>query len=344
MTISVIIPAYNCSGTLKNVLDSIESSGLRTLEILIVNDGSTDDTGTIAKQLASSFEGMRVIDQPNGGVSAARNRGVHEAIGDYVFFVDADDSLVPDSLAGVNSIIDAEHPDMLLFGMCFDYYKHGRMYRCDTLSCPMSGNMEPSEWGKAFDTLFDYNLLSPVWNKLIRRSLILDNKIEFREDMIEMEDYLFSAQCLLHSEQIYVLDKVVYRYRQSENERNTFNRLRKINSLSDYMRPFYEIAEALETRFSKSSINCNAVDVSDRIYSSLFNEQLRYASPKQIRCAARDMQKGPYAHVIKRRSPKLYDKLRKRQYVRVWCERALRRARHQLAVQVKYRMSLRNRR
>lgn len=344
MTVSVVIPAYNCSGSLKNVLDSIESSGLCILEILLVNDGSTDNTGVIAKQLASSYKGLRVIDQTNRGVSAARNRGIHEAVGNYVFFVDADDSLIPGSLDGVNSIIDAERPDMMMFGMCFDYYRYGRIYRSDTLSYPTSGTMDSSKWGKEYDALHACNMISPVWNKLIRRDLILDNRIEFREDMVEMEDYLFSAECLLHSEQIYVLDKAVYRYRQSENERNTYNRLWKIKSLSRYVQPFYEIADSLEARFSADRLTCGAGYIADQIYSSLFHEQLRYASPKQIRLAALDMLRGRHAHVIARMNPKLYNKLKNKQYGRVWCERMLRRARHYLAVQVKYILSLRNRR
>ena len=344
MTISVIIPAYNCSGSLKNVLDSIQASGLSTLEILIINDGSTDNTGTIAKQLASAYRDLRVIDQANKGVSAARNRGLYEAIGNYVFFVDADDSLIPGSLDDVNSILDENHPDMILFGMRFDYYRHGRIYRSDVLSYPTGGTMDSSEWGKDYETLHAYNMISPVWNKLIRRDLILNNRIEFREDMIEMEDYLFSAQCLLHSEQIYVLNKAVYRYRQSENERNTFDRLWRINSLSRYVLPFYEIAEALEARFSEDGVNCGAGNIADQIYYSLFHEQLRYASSRQVRMAASDMLNGRHAHLIARTDPKLYNKLKNKQYVRVWYERLPRRARHYLAVQVKYIMSLRNQR
>ena len=342
MTISIIIPAFNCSGTLKSVVTSILASGLCPLEILIVNDGSTDDTGAIAKQLASSFDGLHIIDQPNSGVSAARNRGVREAVGDYVFFIDADDSLVPNSLSDVNEIIHAEHPDMILFGMCFDYYKRGRVYRSDAIHYPIRGILEPDEWGQAFTDLHEYNMLSPVWNKLIRRNLILDNQITFREDMIEMEDYLFSTQCLLHCERIYMLDRVVYRYRQAESERNTFNRLWRIQSLSRYVQPFYDVAKDLENRFSKSNVNCYAVHVSDTIYTSLFYEQLRYASLRQIRLAARDMLLGERSSVIARSNPNLYQKLKNKQYVRVWCERSLARARHQLAVQFKYRKSLRN--
>ena len=214
MTISIVIPAFNCSGSLKSVVTSILASGLCPLEILIVNDGSSDDTGVIAKQLESSFDGVRVIDQPNKGVSAARNRGIHEAVGNYVFFVDADDSLVPDSLSDVNEIIDREHPDMVLFGMCFDYYTHGRIYRSDTLSYPTSGIMEPAEWGKNFEALYACNMLSPVWNKLIRRQFMLDEQISFQAQQ-HINDVLASLLVLSLAKRITICNKRLVYYRMN---------------------------------------------------------------------------------------------------------------------------------
>lgn len=342
MTISAIIPAFNCSGYLEQAVDSIAKSGLKTLEILIINDGSTDNTETIALKLRDQYPNVRVISQPNGGASAARNRGVREAVGDYVYFMDADDALGSGSLADVNEILEAERPDMLLFGMVFDYYRHGKTYRSDVLCYPQRGIMKPSEWAREFEALFACNMLSPVWNKLIRRDLIMNDHLAFREDMIEMEDYLFTAQCLLSCEQIYLLDNSAYRYRQAENERGTFNRLWRIRSLSEYVQPFYEAAQELEARFSKDGVACGAVAVSDRIYSILFHEQLRFASPEQIKLAARDMLSGEHAGVIACMDPALYQNLKERRYARVWAERALGRARHAIAVQVKYRRCLRD--
>ncbi len=343
VTVSVIIPAYNCSDYLANMVASIRKSGLNVLEILIINDGSTDDTEDVALRLQERSADVRVISQSNSGASAARNRGIHEAVGDYLFFVDADDSLVPDSLSDVNGILEAERPDLLLFGMVFDYYKRGKAYRSDALCCPQQGIMKPEEWAAKYEELYALNMLSPVWNKLIRRDLIRNNSLAFRQDMIEMEDYLFSSQCLLFSERIFLLDKAAYRYRQAEDERGTFNRLWRIPSLSEYMDPFYETAEQLEARFSKDGIACSAVRVSDRIYSMLFHEQIRFASLEQIRLAAADMLSGRHANVIERSDPKLYHCLKNRQYTRVWCKRVLRRVRHRLAVLVKYRRSLRKR-
>ena len=333
MKYSIILPVYNGSQYLAHTVESICGSGLTDFEILIVNDGSTDDTEKTALQIAERCSDLRVIRQENSGVSAARNRGVQEATGDYILFVDADDSLEPDGLKGVDEVLVAYDPDMLLFGLFFDYYHRGRLYRSDPLCCPMRGSMTRKEWGTELETLFRSNMLSPVWNKLIRRDLILSNDIRFREDMIEMEDYLFSAECLAHSDRIYLLDRAVYHYRQAEDERGTFNRLWKIRSLSEYMTPFYAVAKSPD---AAEGLSEPLSRIADRIYSMLFREQLRFASRKQIRLAAEDMLSGKYADTIKQSDSVLYAKLKKRQYTRVWCERILRRMRHWAAVRVKY--------
>lgn len=323
------------------MMNSIQASGLQAHEILIIDDGSTDNTKTTALGLQERFGNLRVLSQSNQGVSATRNRGIREASGEYLFFVDADDSLVTGSFADVNDILKRERPDMLLFGLSFDYYKRGLCYRSDVLLYPSSGSMTASQWAPAYEKLYRYNMISPVWNKLIRRDLIMDHQLQFREDMIEMEDYLFSAECLLHCERIFLLDRVVYQYRQTEDERGTFNRLWRIPSLSNYMCPFYETSDALECRFSKDGIDCPAGKVSDQIYMMLFREQLRFASLGQIRTAAEDMLSGPYSQIISRRDPKLYQCLTEREFARVWCRGMYRRIRHQAAVWMKYIRQLR---
>ena len=338
MKYSIILPAYNCSQSLLHVIDSIYSSGLTDFEIILVNDGSTDDTGKIALQIAGHCSELHVISQENSGVSAARNRGIQEATGEYMLFVDADDSLEPGSLANVSAILEIQDPDMLLFGMAFDYYHRGHLYRSDVLSYPKRGSMCGEEWRAELEQLFRTNMLSPVWNKLIRRELILNNHIAFREDMIEMEDYLFSTECLVHSDRIYLLDRAVYHYRQAEDERGTFSRLWRIRSLSDYMTPFYEIAQSPD---AMDGLSEPVSKIADQIYSMLFHEQLRFASRRQIQLAAEDMLSGRYSEQIKQSDAALYEKLREKQYTRVWCEGALRRMRHWAAVQVKYIHSLR---
>ena len=89
MNFSVIIPCYNCLKTLETTVNSIRTSDLRNYELLLIDDGSTDGTGALCDVLCEKYPELRCIHQPNAGVSAARNRGVDEARGDYLWFVDS---------------------------------------------------------------------------------------------------------------------------------------------------------------------------------------------------------------------------------------------------------------
>ena len=338
MKISIIIPAYNCSKHIAETIASIGRSGLNAFEIIVVNDGSTDDTDAILEQLKKKHQALRVIKQRNSGVSAARNKGIDEAEGDYVFLIDADDSLEPNSLLRINEILEQENPDMLMFGMYFDFYHKDKLYRSDELSFHMKGIMRPDGIYEKYDELFQGNMLSPVWNKIIRRELIVSNHIGFQENMIEMEDYLFSVSCLAYCSKVYILDKAVYHYVQAEDEMATFRRLWRLGSLSRYVEPFYKASERFDP---ESGVQDTILRTADQIYSMLFHEQLRFASLKQIRLAAEDMISGDHATAIRCSDPKLYCKLEKKHYASVWGSEAVKRAKHRAAVWVKYKINRR---
>ena len=133
MLFSVIIPAYNCEETIENTVDSIAESGIKDYEILIIDDGSTDKTGSICESLSQKMPSVRYIHQINAGVSAARNCGIENSQGEYILFFDADDSLDSNSLCNAVSTVEIERPDMLIFGMRFDYYHREHIYRRDSL-------------------------------------------------------------------------------------------------------------------------------------------------------------------------------------------------------------------
>ena len=133
MLFSVIIPAYNCEETIENTVDSIAESGIIDYEILIIDDGSTDKTGSICDSLSQKMPSVRCIHQINAGVSAARNCGIENSQGEYILFFDADDSLDSNSLCNAVRTVEIERPDMLIFGMRFDYYHREHIYRRDSL-------------------------------------------------------------------------------------------------------------------------------------------------------------------------------------------------------------------
>ena len=278
MLISVIIPAFNCENSIKLTVESIASSGLTDYEIVIVNDGSTDNTASVCQSLCSQYSFIKYSEQQNSGVSAARNRGISIATGEYIIFFDADDTAKESGFSECVDIIKNEKPDILIFGMSFDYYKNGKLYRRDELVPEQSGMLNKSKIKAQLESLYNTNSLTPVWNKFYRRALITDNNILFNTNYFLMEDFLFSLECLKVCENIYCLPKALYYYKQSENEKNAFNRLKRIDDLCEYALPFKTAINELDDEMGDSVFN--------NFFFMLLSQKMYYASKKEIETIA----------------------------------------------------------
>lgn len=127
-TFSVVIPAYQAAAWLPAALASVLAQDPPPFEVVVVDDGSTDDTPAV---LAAHADRVRAFHQPNGGEAAARNRGVHEARGDYVVYLDADDEFLPGRLAALHAALDAD-PGLDIVTtdawICVDGTDVGRIY------------------------------------------------------------------------------------------------------------------------------------------------------------------------------------------------------------------------
>ena len=276
MLLSIIIPAFNCEKSIERTVNSIISSGLRDYEIIIINDGSTDDTESICKNLCSRYSLIKYHEQENEGVSAARNMGITLSAAEYIMFFDADDTAKENGFSECVDIIRNEKPDMLVFGMSFDYYKNGKCYRRDELAPEQSGLLDKSQIRENLESLYNTNSLTPVWNKFFKRSLINDNNISFNTNYHLMEDFLFSLECLRVCENIYCFPKALYQYKQSENEKNAFNRLDRIEDLCEYTAPFKKALEAL-----------NAGEVANKVFNNFFfmllYQKMYYLNKKELK-------------------------------------------------------------
>ena len=123
MKLSIIVPIYNVAPYLRNCVDSLLAQDISGYEIILVDDGSTDNSGAIADELAHAFRlsplasrlQMNVIHQPNAGLSAARNTGIAAATGDYIMFVDSDDYLQPNALGALMEQVERDNLDVLRF-------------------------------------------------------------------------------------------------------------------------------------------------------------------------------------------------------------------------------------
>lgn len=313
MEISVIIPCYNCVKTLEATVNSIRVCGLSDYEILLIDDGSNDGTAELCDRLCGKNEGIRCVHQSNKGVSAARNRGIDEARGEYIWFVDSDDTVDEDSLRGVLETALLKKPDMLLFGMSFDYYNHGKMYLRETLNPPSEGSVTLGELKQTFAEYYNSNSLTTACNKLLRSDLLKKHGTRFHEDMFLMEDYLFVLELLPFCKEIYSLRKPIYRYIQAEDERSAYRRLQRIENLAEYMQPFEQGLKTL-------GIPCEHVE---NLYSMLLKQRMYYASFSEIRSLVAQHNRGKYCRLKQPHPLKIY-----------LCNRLVQ-IRHKLAVAVK---------
>ena len=243
MDFSVLIPAYNCADSIADTVRSVLHAGLTEFEILIINDGSTDNSAIAISELSSQYQNVKVLTQENGGVSSARNLGLSNAQGDYIIFVDADDVLEENAYRHAAEIVRESKPDMLLFGMHFEHFHRGICYQSEKLVCPTEGLFADEKWKPELDELFRCNYLSPIWNKFIRREVILGNKVRFSEDMFLMEDCRFSLDCLQYCQTVYLLPEPLYRYQILDDGKKATARIRRIESLDTYMEHFSELPE-----------------------------------------------------------------------------------------------------
>ena len=286
MKISVVIPAFNCALVIGDTIESIIKSGLSEFEILIVDDGSSDGTAEICDALAASDPRVRCIHQNNAGVSAARNRGLREASGEYIWFVDADDSIKARAMQRVEAILQGESPDMLVFGLEFDYSHKGRIYRRDELLPAAQGMKTAEECSQMLYTLFRSNSLSSLCMRLINRKILLEEGLFLCEEMRLYEDLEFVLRVHQHCSRIYFYPEAIYQYRQSEDEGNAGRRLKRIPHIPELVS---KIEAALGDEADREKILLS-------LYLTLAREKISVSSGKEILVVCDDFKTWINAH------------------------------------------------
>lgn len=199
--ISVIIPVYNGKNFVKQCIRSVQQQTMNNLQIIIVDDGSTDNTFEILQEYALDDSRIKVISQENGGVSIARNKGLSEAVGDWVIFIDADDRVAPTYCEDMLNAALELQSDVII--------AHQRITeKEDAYILESRGSLIKA--CLAYDeTKFDYNIDAP-WGKIFRRSLIETHRIRFPENLSRSEDALFCATVYEHAASIGCLNRFGY--------------------------------------------------------------------------------------------------------------------------------------
>lgn len=203
--VSIIIPVYNVEAYLRRCVDSVLAQTHRELEVLLVDDGSPDGCGKICDGYAAADSRVKVIHKANGGLSSARNAGIEQAGGDYVAFVDSDDTVAPGMIAALLAALERDNADIAVCG----FVKVGEDLQ--PLGKPNAYGPALLTGEEAMEKLYtnDYIYFTTVCNKLFRSSLF--EKIRFPEGKL-FEDGYVAFRCYLACGWICCLPDALYFY------------------------------------------------------------------------------------------------------------------------------------
>lgn len=260
--VSVIVPVYNTEKYLKECLESIVNQTLDDIEIICVNDGSTDNSLDILKDYAKDDSRIKIISQENNGQGSARNKGLSIAKGDYIYFMDSDDIIELDTLKDCYNIMKDYKIDFVMFQL-INFDEEKGFYQIpdyDMLNV----------WEFVGDNIFSYKDLgdlifqvavSPV-NKLYNKQFLEDIKVRFPEDII-FEDNIFFWNVFLNAKRIKFIKQHYY--------------IRRRHSFSTTGRPGIRFVDTLEIHNRIFDI-FKKIDIFDEYKEFLFNKKIGLAN------------------------------------------------------------------
>ena len=211
--VSVIIPVYNARETVARCLESVLSQTYPALEVLAVDDGSTDESLAILREFEKRDGRLRVLTEANSGVSSARNLAINQATGVYLQFVDSDDVLPVDSTASLVTAVESQGCDMAIaaYTEVVGALRQQRGYLKDDMVLSQHALLDRLS---AHPNSFYYAVL---WNKLYRRDLIVLHSIRCDARLPWGEDFAFNTLYYRHVGSVAVLSKPVYDYVRNHN-------------------------------------------------------------------------------------------------------------------------------
>lgn len=239
--VSVIVPVYNAHKTLMRCVDSILTQEYRDLELILVDDGSTDDSGELCDAVTERDKRVHVIHKPNSGVSDSRNRGMKAAAGTYIQFVDADDWITPDATKLLVRSIEEYPVDMVIA----DFYRvvNTRVARKSDIDTDTVITREQyADLMMESPSDFYWGVL---WNKLYKHSIIEQHSIRMDPSISWCEDFIFNMEYVLHTKTIYPLHVAIYYYEKSKSSLssqgvNLANTIRMKLNVIEYYKNFFQ--------------------------------------------------------------------------------------------------------
>lgn len=212
--ISIIMPVYNAEKTIIRAVKSVINQTFKDYELIIINDGSTDDTAEIVKSIIKSNTKVNFKTIKNSGVSVARNIGIMEATGEYITFLDSDDYYEKNALEVISSYLK-DDIELLIYGhKVVD--KDGKVIKESSLNNQFF--IDAKDFRGCVLELIKTERLNAPWNKVYKRELIIKNSIHFPEDINIAEDLMFNLDYIKSIKNVRIINQLLINYVVVKNQ------------------------------------------------------------------------------------------------------------------------------
>lgn len=248
--LTVVMPVYNTAAYLDEAVDSVLGQTLRDIEVILVDDGSSDGSGAICEARAARDPRVRVIHKANGGLGAARNTGMADARGKYIAFADSDDIVLPETYATAVEMLESAHASQVSFS--YQNFADGTTPVPGDLTAAPRIYKGADEMRRIALAVFSqpyadderFHLPGSSCMAVYRMDIIRDNGITFENDRVSSEDFLFGFLYFMASDSVIWLDRPYYLYRQTAGSLSRGLRLDRMTMIEDMCRRISEYLAA----------------------------------------------------------------------------------------------------
>lgn len=288
MKFSIIIPVYNAEKYIENAVYSILEQKFDDCEVILVDDGSSDQSRVIVDKLIAEQNCVKGIHISNHGVSYARNFGVNMARGDYILFMDSDDKYEKDTLSSLSRVLDM-HPeaDVLCFGYIEDVIDKGKSVKQTVHHFPAMHIKGRDSIKKSSLRLITDPMFGSVWSKTYKKSLLNKYRIRMPEHIFIGEDYCFNLEVLSHCREWVAIEEPLYRY-MIQNESSIIRRYNSQKYEQMYQmhlcrKKFIEQYPTATTEEKKAQIRANYIRLCMSCFMDLCRKECKMTHSEKLK-------------------------------------------------------------
>lgn len=263
--ISIIIPVYNMANSLGKCIDSIISQRKEGIEIVLVDDGSYDNSWDLCKDAATRYGNVKAIHQENQGSGPARNAGIINASGDYYLFIDSDDVLAEGALSKLSHYAEETQADLIVFGYTSinkNETKKEKKYKNKTFS----GEEIRNDYSRFFCSDFEWGIQGAPWNKLFKASVIRENKVEYPA-LKRHQDEIFISRFVNYTKNVMFIGDCFY-YHYTNDSKLVYRKYPK--NYIEIVEKVYQFRKEIIEPWNKQNQSIKAL-----IYSEYVNNVIR---------------------------------------------------------------------